>query len=71
VTDMLVTCPTTKQRLSTGIHTDAKSLQACWKQVLSIKCPHCKEVHEISVRQAYLQGALDDRAMCRMPLAGV
>jgi hypothetical protein len=36
--DMLVTCPSTNQRFSTGIHTDAKSLQACWKKVR----PTCK-----------------------------
>jgi phage FluMu protein Com len=25
---------------------------------LNVKCPHCGEVHEISVRETYINGAL-------------
>jgi hypothetical protein len=31
---------------------------AAWKATLNVKCPHCGEVHEISVRETYINGAL-------------
>jgi phage FluMu protein Com len=44
----------------TGIETDVQSLQAAWKATLKVKCPYCGEVHEISVRETYINGALQD-----------
>jgi hypothetical protein len=57
---LFFTCPTTHQHVPTGIETDVQSLQAVWKASLKVKCPHCGEVHEISVRETYINGALDD-----------
>jgi hypothetical protein len=55
---LFFTCPTTLQQAPTGIGTDVQSLQAAWKTTLKIKCPHCGQVHEISVRDTYINGAL-------------
>ena len=55
-------CPTTHQRAPTGIQTDAQSLRTAWKATLKVKCPRCGEMHEMSVRETYLNGALDDAA---------
>jgi hypothetical protein len=30
--------------------------------MLKLNCPHCGAVHEISVRETYINGALDDAA---------
>ena len=57
---LLFTCPKTNQRASTGIETDVQSLSASWKVTLKVNCPHCGEVHEISVRKTYINGALSD-----------
>jgi transcription elongation factor Elf1 len=57
---LLFTCPKTNQRASTGIETDVQSLSASWKVTLKVNCPHCGEVHEISVRETYINGALSD-----------
>ena len=57
---LLFTCPKTNQQASTGIQTDVQSLSASWKVMLKVKCPHCGEVHEISVRETYINGALSD-----------
>ena len=57
---LFFTCPTTHQHVPTGIETDVQSLQAAWKAMLKVKCPHCGEMHEVSVRETYLNGALDD-----------
>jgi phage FluMu protein Com len=57
---LLFTCPTTHQQAPTGIETDVQSLQAAWKAMLKVKCPYCGEVHEISVRDTYINGALQD-----------
>ena len=59
---LLFTCPTTQQQGRTGIQTDPQSLSASWKSVLKVNCPHCGGVHEISVREAYIDGALLDAA---------
>ena len=59
MTEMLATCTTTKQQFSAGIVTDAQSLQKSWKKVLKVNCPHCGEIHEVSVREAYLKGMED------------
>jgi hypothetical protein len=57
---LLFTCPTTHRQASTGIETDVQSLQATWKATLKVKCPHCGGVHEVSVRDTYIDGALQD-----------
>jgi hypothetical protein len=54
---LFFTCPTTHQQAPTGIETDVQSLRAAWKATLNVKCPHCGEVHEISVRETF-NGAL-------------
>jgi phage FluMu protein Com len=43
-----------------GIETDVQSLRAAWKATLKVKCPRCGEMHEISVRKTYINGALED-----------
>jgi phage FluMu protein Com len=40
--------------------TDVQSLRASWRSTLKVKCPHCGEVHKISVRETYINGALQD-----------
>ena len=58
MSSLFFTCPTTHQQAPTGIETDVQSLRAAWKATLNVKCPHCGEVHEISVRETYINGAL-------------
>jgi hypothetical protein len=55
---LFFTCPTTHRKAPTGIETDAQSLQAAWKATLKVKCPHGSDVHQISVRETYINGAL-------------
>jgi hypothetical protein len=57
---LFFTCPTTHHEAPTGIETDVQSLQAAWKATLKVKCPHCGGVHEISVRETYINGALQE-----------
>jgi rRNA maturation protein Nop10 len=57
---LLFTCPATRKKATTGIETDAQSLQSCWKFTLHVKCPHCGATHDIPVRQTYVNNALDD-----------
>jgi hypothetical protein len=48
---------TTHQQVPTGIETDVQSLRSAWRATLNVKCPHCGEVHQISVRETYTNGA--------------
>ena len=57
---LLFTCPITHHQASTGIETDVQSLQAAWKAMVKVKCPHCGEIHEMSVRETYINGASQD-----------
>jgi phage FluMu protein Com len=56
---LLFNCPRTNQRASTCIETDVQSLRASWRATLRVNCPHCGEVHEISVCETYINGVLD------------
>ena len=57
---LLFMCPKTSQQAPTGIETDVQSLSASWRAMLKVHCPHCGAVHKISVRDAYIDGALQD-----------
>jgi hypothetical protein len=65
---LLFTCPKTNLQTPTGIETDVKSLSASWKATLKVACPRCGEVHEISIREAYINGALDDASKWLRPV---
>jgi hypothetical protein len=56
---LLFTCPKTHQQASTGIGTDVESLRGAWSRTLKVKCPHCGEEHKISVRETFINSALD------------
>ena len=57
---LLFTCPKTRRQAPTGIETDVQSLRAAWSRTLKVQCPLCGEMHEISVRETYINGALHD-----------
>jgi hypothetical protein len=42
------------------VETDAISLAAAWKKTLKVACPHCGEMHRVSVRDAYIAFAVQD-----------
>ena len=56
---LLFICPKTNHQAPTGIETDVQSLSASWKAMVKVNCPLCGKVHEISVRETYIEGALD------------
>jgi hypothetical protein len=57
---LLFTCPTTHQQAPTSIEADVQSLRAVWSKKLKVHCSLCGAVHEISVRETYVEGALHD-----------
>ena len=57
---LLVDCPYTHRKFSTGVETTAESLRGSLKARLEVNCPHCHKTHKIYVRGAYLDGALRD-----------
>lgn len=54
------TCPNTRRRAPTNIATDVKSLRAAWSEKLKVHCSLCGEVHEMSVRETFVDSALHD-----------
>jgi hypothetical protein len=57
---LLVDCPYTNRKFSTGVEATAESLRVLWKARIEVNCPHCHKTHSIRVREAYLEGALKD-----------
>jgi hypothetical protein len=57
---LLFTYPNTNRRASTCIQTDVQSLRALWKIMLKVNCPHCGEMHEIWVRETFINGVIFD-----------
>jgi hypothetical protein len=53
-------CPKTLKLAPTGINTDVQSLHAAWRAMLTVRCPHCGEMNEISVRETYIDGVLQE-----------
>jgi peptide subunit release factor 1 (eRF1) len=56
------TCPTTGRAVPTGIASDAESLRKAWKKKLNIECPRCGEPHEILIRKAFIERAVQNAA---------
>jgi hypothetical protein len=57
---LFFTCPNTRQRAPTGIETDVHSLRATWSERIKIPCSLCGKVHEMSVRETFVDSALLD-----------
>jgi hypothetical protein len=57
---LFFTCPNTRQRAPTGIETDVQSLRATWSERLKVNCSLCGEVHEMTVRETFVDSALLD-----------
>src|SRR5262245_6236234 len=58
VARLLFTCPNTSRKASTGVEMDVQGLRQYWKLTLKLDCPHCNEVHDVCVREAYLDSAV-------------
>jgi hypothetical protein len=57
---LLFTCPITRRRAPSGIRTDVQSLSGLWSKKLKVNCSLCGEIHEISIRDTYIESALHD-----------
>lgn len=69
VASLLFTCPNTSRKLSTGVEMDVPGLRAHWNSTLRLDCPHCRDVHDISVRQVYMDAALEGLDQSRLILS--
>ena len=57
---LLYTCPETRQQTPTGIEIDARSLRWAWSEKVRVQCPCCGNMHQLPVRETYIDGALHD-----------
>src|SRR5262245_22327336 len=72
VARLLFTCPNTSRKASTDVEMDVQGLRQYWKLTLKFDCPHCDGVHDVRVREVYLDSAVEgldptglQRAMAR------
>ena len=73
---LLFTCPNTSRKASTGVEMDVQSLRQYWKLTLKLDCPHCDDVHDVRVREVYIDSAVEGleppglrRAIAQGPVA--
>ena len=38
--------------------TDVESLPDTWSMTLNVNCPHCGQMHAVSVRETYIDAAI-------------
>jgi len=51
-------CPTTNQQCECDVATDAANLAKFWKVIKDIKCRICGGMHQIRIRDAFLDMAM-------------
>jgi hypothetical protein len=59
VARLLFTCPNTSRKASTDVEMDVQGLRQYWKQTLKFDCPHCDGVHDVRVREVYIDSAVE------------
>jgi hypothetical protein len=57
MSDLKFTCPATGQEIGSGIETDHDTLRRIQKYTLEVLCPHCREPHQISVKNGHFDKA--------------
>jgi hypothetical protein len=60
MSELEMTCPRTQLPIPTGIAVDLQSLVLTWALRLEVKCPRCGERHPITIREAYVDGVLNE-----------
>lgn len=56
--EIMILCPVTERRVSTGILIDQTSFDRLPKVVSKLKCPHCGGSHSWTVADAWLAAGL-------------
>jgi hypothetical protein len=60
VSYLTVLCPTTQSSISTTIATDVRTLAKAWHRKIKVSCPHCMEIHNYRVSEAFVETALSN-----------
>jgi hypothetical protein len=55
---LMAYCPTTGQPIETGIENNKPGLAKTWTSTLTLRCPHCRSVHEVRVRDIFVSGEM-------------
>jgi hypothetical protein len=71
VAKLLFTCPNTNRKAPTGVEMDVQGLRAQWKARLKLDCPYCSDVHDICVREVYVNISTDRVELRYEPCYGV
>lgn len=53
---IMITCPTTKQPVNTGIYMDRTTYERSTPRNNKLTCPHCHQIHLWDKEDSYLQG---------------
>jgi hypothetical protein len=55
---LIVRCPRTAALLPTGLETRFETLHRHWNDTVRVHCPHCRTVHAVKVREAFIDSEL-------------
>lgn len=59
VTTLRFDCEETGKSFDYGVPGDAATLKDLWSRELMLSCPHCRQVHRLAFRPAYIRTILD------------
>ena len=57
---LTVLCPITQSAIPTRIATDVRALAKAWHTKIKVSCPHCQEVHQYRVCDAFVETAISN-----------
>jgi hypothetical protein len=57
---LTVLCPVTMAAIPTLIGTDVRTLAKKWYTKIKVSCPYCRETHQYTVREAFVETAISN-----------
>jgi hypothetical protein len=53
--ELVFRCPRTADHIYAGVGTDQQNLSKIWSLSMRVYCAHCREYHELPVREAIIE----------------
>jgi transcription elongation factor Elf1 len=54
---LLFACPSCGHELASGIHTDEQSLASVAQMSVTLQCPACRKMHQVTANRGYFEEA--------------
>jgi hypothetical protein len=55
--ELMFACPSCSHELASGIHTDEQSLASIAQTLVTLQCPSCRKMHQVTANRGYFGDA--------------